>query len=121
MMVQHSRSLYKLLFLWGDLMKIIKELSNDIENSLDAAEIYAKKALMYKEEYKGIADNYYNLSLECIDQIKGLHSQVVEIINTYRKEHGDPPAGMKVLYDYLHERFIEKEAAVKQLQSLYKE
>ena len=53
--------------------------------------------------------------------MSGLHSEVVTIINDYRKTNGEPPAPMMAIYDYMHERFIEKAAAIKNLQDLFKQ
>ena len=50
-----------------------------------------------------------------------LHIEVTEIIKKYREEHGDPPAAMLAVYEYLHKKDIEKSAKVKLYQNHYKE
>ena len=49
-----------------------------------------------------------------------LHEQVVRIIDQYRKEHGEPPAPMMVVYDYLHRQAIDNMAEVRRYQEIYK-
>ena len=49
-----------------------------------------------------------------------LHNQVVTIITNYRKEKGDPPKEMQILYDILHKKHIDHVTAVKGMISLYK-
>ena len=96
-------------------MKIIKCLSEDIECTLDMAEEAAKKAIMYKEEYPIAARAFYAKSVSLMDSIKATHDAVVAIIEGYKKEKGEPPAPMLAIYNYMHERHINKAAAIKSL------
>ena len=102
-------------------MKIIKKISEMIESELNSAECYAKKALKFKTEDKELADKLYELSLEKMKHMQILHGQVTRIITAYQKEKGDPPVAMQAVYDYLHERYIEKAREIKNYQALYKE
>ena len=100
-------------------MKIIKCLSEDIESTLDCAEETIKKAIMYKDEYPVAAKAFYTKSATLMDGIKGQHDAVVTLIDGYRKEKGEPPEPMMVIYNYMHERQITKAAAVKNLQDMF--
>jgi len=44
---------------------------------------------------------------------------VVALIEAYKKEKGEPPAPMMAIYNYMHERHINKAAAIKTLQDMY--
>lgn len=101
-------------------MKIIKCLSQNIEKELDDAEEYIKMAMKEKEEYPEVANTYYKLSLNRMDGITQLHSQVVALINKYKTTEGQPPAPMMAIYDYMHERHIDKSVGIKKLQEMYK-
>ena len=103
-------------------MKIIEEISKDIEKEINSAECYAKKALEYKDSYPLAADHYYKVAAQNVANITtNLHPAVTEIIDAYKKEKGDPPEHMQILYEILHNRYIEHLAAVKGIMSLYKE
>ena len=61
------------------------------------------------------------LSGEEMKHMQILHNQVTKLIENYRKEHGDPPAAMLALYDYVHEKMIEHAKEVKVMQQMYLE
>lgn len=50
-----------------------------------------------------------------------LHAEVAGVIQKYRQEHGEPPEGMKSLYDYLHRKQIERAAEVRTMQGMFRE
>lgn len=102
-------------------MKIIKKLSDMIEDEIADAKKYAQCAIKYREERPELAKRFYNISMQEMEHMKILHDSVVEIIEEYRKENGDPPAGMQVVYDIVHEKHIAAAGEAKALQSLYKE
>ena len=102
-------------------MRIIKKLSKMIECEIEDASKYIEKALKYKEERPELAKMFYSLSMEEMEHMKKLHGAVVEIIEEYRKEHGEPPKEMLFLYNYLHEKHIDDAAEVRTMQAMYKE
>ena len=102
-------------------MTIIKKLSEMIEDEIKDAEKYAKCALKHKEDHPALADLFNRLSGDELQHANLLHEKVVDLIEDYRKEHGEPPEAMKAVYDYLHERQIEEAAEVKTLRAMYKE
>ena len=100
-------------------MEIIRKISEQIDEELHDAEKYIKCAHKMKESYPLLADAYYKLSLEEMGHVTVLHEQVVKIVNEYKKDH-EVPAGMQVLYDYLHERQIKWASKIKSKQDSYK-
>lgn len=101
-------------------MKEIKELEDQIGEELHDAKKYIKCALKNKDENKKLADLYYKLANEEMNHMELLHNMVVNIIDDYRDEHGEPPAEMMAVYNYIHEKHIDKAKDVKMLISMYK-
>lgn len=101
-------------------MKLIKKLSEKIEDELEDSECYAKMAMQYRDEYPELARICNNLSAQEMDHANSLHQIVVQTIDQYRRTNGDPPANMQAVYDFLHEKHIDHAARIKGLQAMYK-
>ena len=101
-------------------MKIIQILSEHIEEELDDSCEYIKKALEYKEEFPMVAKTFYELSLQEMNHMEMLHNDVKDLIEKHRREHGEPPAAMMAVYEYLHKKFIDKAAKIKVMQNQYR-
>ena len=102
-------------------MQIIQKLSDMISEEIGDSCKYAKCALKWKDDNRGLADVFNSLSVDEMRHMQILHGEVVKIIDQYRKEHGEPPAEMLAVYNYLHDQQIDDAADVKAMQMLYKE
>ena len=85
-------------------MEIIKKLSEQIGEEVEDAENYAKLALLYQSTHPELSKTYYDLSTEEMHHVDMLHANVTRIIEKHRKEHGEPPAPMMAVYEYLHKK-----------------
>lgn len=102
-------------------MKIIKALSEKINEEIADAKSYAQMALAHKDDYPDLSRTLYTIATQEMDHMKMLHDKVSDIISDYRKDHGEPPAPMLAVYNYLHEKSIEDSAEVKTMLTMYKE
>lgn len=101
-------------------MKLIEKLSEMIDEEIEDAGKYAKCALKYKEENPALSKTFYDLSTDEMRHMTLLHDDVARIIAQYRKENGEPPTAMLAVYDYLHEKQIERAKEVKDYQAMYR-
>ena len=100
-------------------MKLIKELEELIEEEIHDIKKYAKMAAEVKDEHPMLAQTLYTISTQEANHQASLHGEVVKIIEDYRKMHGEPPAAMMAVYDYLHKKHIEKMAEARRYQEEY--
>ena len=95
-------------------------ISEYIEEEIADAKKYATKALECKDEYPETSKLFYTLSTEELGHMERLHKAVVNLIEIYRRDNGEPPKEMMFVYDYLHKKQIEETAEVKILQEMYR-
>lgn len=101
-------------------MKLIKYLEDAIEEEIEGVKGYAKKAVELKDEHPALAQVLYNISVQEDAHQAALHKEVVKIIEDHRRTHGEPPAAMMAVYEYVHQRHIEKLAEARRYQDVYK-
>ena len=101
-------------------MKIIRCLSEKIEEELQDADSYIGLALEWKDEEPDTADVFYELSVEEMGHMDKLHEEVVSLIDDYKEKHGEPPKGMLALFNYLHEKHVGEAMRIKVKQGIYK-
>ena len=102
-------------------MQIIQAVRSRIDEEQHDACEYAKLALEYKEKRRSLADIFYALSQDEMRHAMSLHNEITQIIREYHEEHGDPPANMQAVYDYRHEKDIEKHEQIKRYQAMYRD
>ena len=101
-------------------MKLIRDLEERIHDEIGDIKWYAKKAAELKAEHPTLAQVLYNISTQEDGHQAAIHNEVVKIIEEHRKHHGEPPAAMMAVYDYLHKKAIDKLAEARMYQDVYK-
>ena len=102
-------------------MQIIKCLSELISEELGDARQYIEQAQEWQTSQPTAADLFYRLSLEEMEHASKLHAEVARLIAEYRASEGEPPTEMLAVYNYLHQKQIDKAAKIKTMQSMYKD
>lgn len=101
-------------------MKVIKEIVEMIEDEACSAEQYAKKAMQYKDEDKALADTFAKLAETELQHVDLLHAQVVRIIKAWEAKGNETPHDMEIIYQWRHDKEIQKIKEIKILLSLYR-
>ena len=101
-------------------MRLIEELSDLISEEIDDAERYAKRALDHRDAQPGVAKLFNTLAMQELDHAESLHGVVVDVIAEYKRDHGEPPADMMAVYNYLHKRQTAHLADVKAMIAAYR-
>lgn len=101
-------------------MKLIKELEELIEDEIGDVKKYAQMAAELKAEYPGLSQVLYTISTQEEAHQAAIHTEVAKLIEEHRRSHGEPPAAMMAVYDYIHKRHIEKMAEARRFQEIYK-
>lgn len=90
-------------------MQKIKCLVKDMMCELDAAEHYAKHAMSNRDGDKELSETYARISRQELEHCKMFHAQAVRLIREYDRE---PPEAMQAVWEYEHERIMEREAHI---------
>lgn len=101
-------------------MRLIKILTNQIEEELEGAEDYISMALARREDHPSLSKTLYDISLDEMKHVDLLHAEVVKMIEEHRRTKGEPPADMMAVYEYLHEKHIKLAARIKVMQGEYR-
>ena len=101
-------------------MKLIRDLEEYIEEEIHDIKKYAKMANEVKHDHPTLAQVLFNISVQEDGHQAAIHKEIVNIIEEHRRIHGDPPAAMMAVYDYLHKRSIDKLAEARMYQDIYK-
>ena len=93
-------------------MKIIETLIDRMNEELEGLEDYADEALKLKAEYPSLANTLFVIAGDERKHYNMLHAEVAKLIAEYRDKHGEPPAAMSAVYDYIHKKNIDHMARI---------
>ena len=102
-------------------MKIIRCISEKIQEELQDAEAYIDLAIEWKEDDEEAAELFYELSKEEMGHMEKLHNQVTAEIEEYKRTEGEPPEGMMELYNWMHNKNVADALRIKVKHAMYKE
>ena len=102
-------------------MQIIKCIVDMIDDELEGAENYVNAANKWRMEHKRTADEFIKLAEVEMTHVKALHGEVVRLIEEVKSTKGEPPKEMMAIYEYVHNKAVERSAKIKMLIEEYKQ
>ena len=101
-------------------MKILKELIEKANDTMEEVEWYAQKAHYLRAEHKTLADVYIKIAEMHVTIYQMLHERMVAIIEEEKKKGTTVPVAMQAIWDYEHEKLVKEFAEAKVLIEEYK-
>lgn len=101
-------------------MKILKDLIEKADDTLEEIEWYAEKAHHLRTEHKPLADCYIKIAEMHINIYNMLHEKMVMLIEEKKSKDVAVPHEMQVIWDYEHQKLIKEFAEAKYLIEEYK-
>lgn len=101
-------------------MEMVKKIVEQAEDELDGAKSYIKCAMKYKAMYPTIAQSYYEMSMAEMTHFNTLHDLVVRVINDMKAKGEEIDPTMEAIYEYEHEKMMEKGMKIRVMQEMFK-
>lgn len=96
-------------------MKIIIKLVDLINEELSGAKTYIKMARRERDAHPQLASALVDLAEQEMGHVKTLHTEAARLIEEHRAQVGEPPAEMLAVYNYEHDRQIDRAAKIRQM------
>ena len=101
-------------------MKVLTDLIDKADDTLEEIEFYGEKALHLHSEHKALADTYIKIAEMHIEIYKMLHERMVALINEEKAKGITPPPEMLAVWKYEHEKMVKRFSEAKYLVDEYK-
>ena len=101
-------------------MKIITKLVELINEELGDAKRYIKLARRERDTHPQLSSAFADLAEAEMGHVKILHTEAARLIEEHRAQVGEPPAEMLAVYNYEHDRQLDKSAKIRQMISEYR-
>ena len=101
-------------------MEMIKKIVDQAEDEISGAMEYIKCAIKYKSEYPAIAQAYYEMSTAEMGHFNNLHEMVTRLIEDYKAKGVEIDKTMEAIYEYEHEKMMEKATKIRVMQDMFK-
>jgi hypothetical protein len=104
----------------GTPMKMLTNLIDRAEATMEEIEWYAEKAHHLKQDHRGLADTYIKIAEMHVSIYDMLHAQMILLIDQHKKEGHLPPAEMLAIWEYEHTKLTKHFTELKYMIEDYK-
>ena len=101
-------------------MRILKDLIEKANDTMEEVEWYAEEAHVLRTEHKALADVYIKIADIHVGIYGMLHERMVALIEEEKKKGVPVPKGMQEMWEYEHKQLIKEFAEAKYLIDEYK-
>ncbi len=101
-------------------MRIIADMSKQLENELDGVIDYAKDAVTYRASMPQIADMYYRMANTENGHVRMLHDQLVKLATEAKNSGRTYPPEMEEKWELKHRELIGRMATAQTFLDMYK-
>ena len=100
-------------------MKEIERLVDRMDEEMEGLEEYVEEALELKEKNPSLANTLFVIASDEKKHYNMLHMEVQRMIAEHKEKHGDPPAAMAALYDFVHRKQIKRMAKIENMMNMF--
>ena len=101
-------------------MRILKELIEKANDTMEEVEWYGEQAHHLRPEHKELADTYIEIADMHVKIYNMLHSRMVALIDNEKKKGVPVPQEMQAIWDYEHKNMIKEFAEAKYMIDEYR-
>lgn len=87
-------------------MRILKDLIEHAEETMEEAHDYIVEAHRIRHEHKALADTYAKAAEIHVELYKHLHDRMVAIITEHKEKGNAVPDSMQSMWDYRHGELV---------------
>lgn len=100
-------------------MKLIKKITEMMDEELSGAEAYAELAIEYKDHYPELSKTFYEIAVMELSHADMLHAQAAKLIEKRRQAHDGHSESMDLICEWIHEHKEKQSKRVKETLSEY--
>lgn len=100
-------------------MKLIKKITEMMDEELAGAKAYAELAIEHKEHHPELSKTFYEIAVMELSHADMLHAQAAKLIEKRRQAHDGHSESIDLICEWIHEHKAKQSKVVKEILSEY--